>query len=1135
MRLWIIGLLLFCALRPLDVLACDPWAARVVAVNGLVVMDTYDPTAAAGVNPAGSAASAAAAATSGLQPVAIDTLVCPGQRLMTGANSRAALYLSNNTYLRLAQNSILILPRQARTDSFLIRLQQGVSHLISRITRRFEVATPFVNAAVEGTEFLVEAGADGSSISVIEGEVTAFHGRATGDKAVLAGQKLLAAAASSSLQASSSFQIVPIDKTETVDWAIYYPPLFTLGQLRDSGQQRWLDAAALQLRQGRPDLALAELDAARQASPAVIAARAAVLLSVGQVQQASAMLQALQSAPSLALQSIIHSATNRAEQAVLLAEQALALDARSVAALVALSYAQQAQLQLPAALAAARSATASDPDSALAWSRLSELELIAGASQRAEVAVARALALAPADPRALTQQAFLNLFNLQLERAAEQFRQAIELHSENPQAHLGLGLALLRQGELEAGRRQLEIATSLDPARSVLRSYLGRAYFEELRDAEAAVQWQLAKEFDPLDPTPWFYEGVRKLFANNPLGAITELQVSRKLNDQRALYRAETLLQSDAASRSATLARAYSDAGYQQGVRLAAWEALAKDPASAEGHRLLADTYRGERRYEAARVSELQQAQLLQPVSSYPLQLQLSETDLGLVEGLGPSRPGLNEYHALFNQNQWSLSSSGLVGGDGTLADEIVLSRLQGPVALSLGQYHYESDGFRDDAYQDQDIYSGFLQWQVTPQASVELEYRDLTLERGDQGLSIIAQGEELSRRLKTWRLGSYLQITPAHGVLLSAISQQLDDTVTVDAIQLSTALQQDPWIVELKYLGQFKGLKIQAGAGQYSADQTTESAFPHPFFPGEEIVSVSEQRKTHRNYYAYLETNITRALLLDAGLSYDRLELESAKDISQVSPKFGLAWQGDGWRWRGSVFRSFKRDLAASQTIEKSYVAGFNQIFADSNNTDSRNYAMAVDYSLSASLYAGLDFLRREVEFPGTRLDTMGQSETVTLDYTEEFGTLYLTRLFNESTSLTLSYEYQQGDFDYVQELGGVNEVSRSTTHIVPLSLRQSRGRYFSWQLVSRYVNQTNTLALLDLTTFLPMARDQREETWLFDFTLESKLPGRRGVFELGVKNLFDREVEIVDETAEFLRFYPGRFAYARLQLHFH
>ena len=74
---------------------------------------------------------------------------------------------------------------------------------------------------------------------------------------------------------------------------------------------------------------------------------------------------------------------------------------------------------------------------------------------------------------------------------------------------LGFGLAIIRDGDLTAGREQIEIAVALDPTNSLIRSYVGKAYYEEntkARDKLAAIQFGFAKQLDPKDPTPWFYD-----------------------------------------------------------------------------------------------------------------------------------------------------------------------------------------------------------------------------------------------------------------------------------------------------------------------------------------------------------------------------------------------------------------------------------------------------------------------------------------------------------------------------------------------------------------------------------------------------------------------------------------------------
>ena len=59
---------------------------------------------------------------------------------------------------------------------------------------------------------------------------------------------------------------------------------------------------------------------------------------------------------------------------------------------------------------------------------------------------------------------------------------------------MGLGLAKIREGQLLVGRGDLETAVSLDPGNSMIRSYLGKAYYEEKRSDKASDQFARAKE-----------------------------------------------------------------------------------------------------------------------------------------------------------------------------------------------------------------------------------------------------------------------------------------------------------------------------------------------------------------------------------------------------------------------------------------------------------------------------------------------------------------------------------------------------------------------------------------------------------------------------------------------------------------
>ena len=117
---------------------------------------------------------------------------CPGDALRTGANSRAAIQLYPETIIRLDQSSSIVFAPGGETTpgSTWLELLQGAAHLISRDPRSLKVITPFANAAIEGTEFLVEVATQQTAVTVYEGRVRVES--ATGDVAVADGEQAIA-------------------------------------------------------------------------------------------------------------------------------------------------------------------------------------------------------------------------------------------------------------------------------------------------------------------------------------------------------------------------------------------------------------------------------------------------------------------------------------------------------------------------------------------------------------------------------------------------------------------------------------------------------------------------------------------------------------------------------------------------------------------------------------------------------------------------------------------------------------------------------------------------------------------------------------------------------------------------------
>ncbi|MGB6972489.1 MAG: tetratricopeptide repeat protein, partial [Desulfobulbales bacterium] len=614
---------------------CEQWVAKAVSVEGKVEAKRDGETQWQQVQP--------------------DETFCAGDQIRVLDESRADLSFANQPLLRLDQNSTITLAGMEEESSGLadlfksaakLDLIEGAAHFFSRLPRNLEVRTGFVNAGVEGTEFFIKVADNKTFISVFEGKVLAAN--ESGNLSLTSGQSAVAEAGKAPV-----LQVVAQPR-DAVHWALHYPPV--------------LDGPG-------PDSLVNE---------------AAQLLSVGRVDEAGSKIkQALSADPAnsgaLSLQTIIAVVQNDKEGAMDAANKAVAADPSSATAQIALSYAQQAGFDLESARVTLEKAVELEPDNALAWARLAELHSSFGDLDKALDAAQKAVELNPNLSRTQTVLGFAYLTQINTIDARTAFNKAIELDQADSLPRLGLGLAKIRDGKLEEGRREIEIAASLDSNSSLIRSYLGKAYYEEKRTDLDGREYAIAKELDPNDPTPWFYDAIRKQTINQPVEALHDLQTAIGLNDNRAVYRSKLMLDSDLAARSASLARIYSDLGFQQRALVEGYNSVNTDPTNFSAHRFLADSYSALPRHEIARVSELLQSQLLQPANMTPIQPQLAESNLFLISAGGAAQASFLEFNPLFNRDQVGVLASGLVGENSSKGGEAVLSGIYKKASYSIG------------------------------------------------------------------------------------------------------------------------------------------------------------------------------------------------------------------------------------------------------------------------------------------------------------------------------------------------------------------------------------------------------------------------------------------------------------------
>ncbi|MEJ2693369.1 MAG: FecR domain-containing protein, partial [Candidatus Thiodiazotropha sp.] len=150
-------------------------------------------------------------------PLSLNDRLCPGDRLRVKAASRAGLLLHDDTLLRLDELTNVTVNAQAEDGSFWIELLKGVTHFISRVKGSFNVKTPYVNASIEGTEFVVSVGAFSADVVVFEGVVVASN--SFGSLELTANQSGRATRRGEPLRTTYA------NPRDAVVWTLYYPPL----------------------------------------------------------------------------------------------------------------------------------------------------------------------------------------------------------------------------------------------------------------------------------------------------------------------------------------------------------------------------------------------------------------------------------------------------------------------------------------------------------------------------------------------------------------------------------------------------------------------------------------------------------------------------------------------------------------------------------------------------------------------------------------------------------------------------------------------------------------------------------------------------------------------------------------------
>ena len=585
------------------------------------------------------------------------------------------------------------------------------------------------------------------------------------------------------------------------------------------------------------------------------------------------------------------------------------------------------------------------------------------------------------------------------------------------------------------------------------------------------------------------------------------------------------------AARSAAQARIYSDLGFQQLALVEGWKSVNTDPSNFSAHRFLADSYSVLPRHEIARVSELLQSQLLQPLNMTPIQPHLAESNLFLISAGGPTALSFNEFNPLFNRNGINFQSTGLAGENNTYAGEGVLSGIYNRFGFSFGGFHFRTDGWRNNAEQKDSIGNAFLQMELSPHTSVQAELRYRNNRKGDIQQRFFI--EDFSTRQSdtaerfSVRLGERHMISPDSIVLASLMLQdenaKLRDPFPIPPFaSFRINRPQKAYSIELQNLLRRTSFTLTTGLGYFDTNARARTTLISPLFPP--MAETLDEDLQHLNAYSYANISLAKTLSVTAGVSLDYLKgppsFVSGGDDTTLNPKFGITWTPlSSTSVRASVSRVVKRTLITDQTVEPTHVAGFSQFFDDLDATKAWRYGLGVDQKITKAIFGGLEFSMRDLKIPVA--GNPSESPDI-VDGKEYLARTYLFWTPTDWLAARIEYNFER----FANELAALP--SRVKTHRVPLGLSFFHPSGLSATVNASYFHQSGRFRRLSLD----LSETASDDFWILDAALSYRLPNRYGFLRIGVNNLLDKNFRYFEMDLNNSRIQPSRMAFFQVVL---
>ena len=1084
-----------------------------------------------------------------------------GDRLRTGKNSRATIRLSNLSILRVRELTTLeIQPPQEAEGPPTLNLQVGAAYFFHRdkpATTNFR--TPAASGAIRGTEFNLAVAEDGRMLlTLVDGEVNVQN--------ELGALELHTGEQASVEPGKAPQKTAAVEAINVIQWILYYPAVLDPEELGLSDDLKVQLAPSLDAyRSGDLLKAVDSYPFDRESqSPEDKVYRAQLFLAVGKVDEAQMLLQNLGEgrAPALAeaIREVIAAVKNQPYDCK--GERPLASQ------WLACSYYHQSHGDLELARQAARAAVAKSPNFGYAHERVAEMEFSFGNIANAQEALDKSLSISPRNAQALSLKGFILAAQNKIAAARDAFDQAIAIDGALGNAWLGRGLTKIKKGDAEGGRKDLETAAALEPNRAVLRSYLGKAWSQDVpfrytaNDELARKELDLAKRIDPNDPTSWLYSALMNQQRNQVNRAVSDLETSEQLNENRRIFRSKLLLDQDKAVRGANLASIYRDAGMiDYSVRTAS-RAVEADPANYSAHLFLSESYDSLRdprffnlRYESAWLNELLLANLLAPVGAGNLSQNISQQEYSKL--LESDRFGIINRTEYQSQGQWTEQASqyGTVGN----------------TTYALDADYRTSPGWRPNNDFELRYFSAKAKQQLTYKDSVFFQIESQRFTGGD-----LAQYYDQSQGLRQFRFedeqtpnlfaGYHREWSPGnHSLFLFSryedefdaffkTKQVLVDERDSNGVPLRFRVlragetnhsELTGYSAELQQIFQTERNTLIAGGRFQTADNDTTDRTKTTGFAGSLInySGTAETELDRESVYVYDYFQVLEPLLLTAGLTYDHLNFPANNDLTplsteqeskdQISPKVGIRYTP---LQDTSIRFAYTRSLGGmffdqNYRLEPSQIAGFTQTYrslipesvaGSIPGTEFTTYGLGLEQRFKTKTYvtveanllqseAARNFALFNLNLPP--VGTVGSIKTTQsqakqrVEFEERSVTMSVNQLLGDEWAIGGRYRISDVELDellqgYDPTLSGVpNRNVEATLHQSDLFVIYNHRCGFFARTDATWASQSNRGYTPDIPG---------DDFWQFHFFAGYRFPRRHAEVRVGVMNITDQDYKL-------------------------